>query len=136
MRRFSALVVSLSVIVLISSVAYAVNYQEGQTVNCTTDNICRTEEFRNPGAGISLRITHLTCKLLTSERAPAWVIQFFDGNNALYIPTVIQDDEGRSFVATTGAMTFFSGGGNMRVEALLGASMDAQLSCTLTGTHN
>ena len=119
---------------LVSSLACAADFQEGHNKNCPGSNICILN-FAGPGAGKKLRIQHITCKALTSEAAPAWVIQLFDNNNALYVPAVIQDAARRSFVATA-PVTFFTGGPNITISALLGGVMDSQLACTISGQRN
>ncbi len=116
--------------------AYAANYQDGKTATCNAANSC-TVTFRNPGAGKTLRVTNLGCKVVTNESAPAFVMQFFDGRHTLFVPTYVQDIEHRSFVASaSGNLMFFTGGAQMKATALHGATVDSQLVCTLTGITN
>ena len=116
---------------LASSMAYAADFQEGHIKNCAGANTC-TLNFAGPGLGKKLRLQHVTCRLTTNVAAPAWVVQYFDGTHGLFVPTVIQDAARRSFVATA-PVTFFTGGSNITVQALLGGFIDSQLACTITG---
>jgi hypothetical protein len=130
MRKF-VLSLALVVLLLSATVVHAVPFQEGRFRNCTSDNSCRLN-FDGPGPGRTLTIQHITCKVLTSQAAPAWVVQYFDGNHALYLKTEIQDSSRRSFVAG-GPVLFRTGGNDMHVDVLLGAVMDSQIACTITG---
>ena len=117
-----------------SALAYAAPFQAGKSANCTNSNICRLR-FAGPSPGKTLTVEHMTCKVLTTTAAPAWVVQMFDGTHALYLNTEIQDDAQRSLVAG-GPVTFRTRGTTLTVEALLGGFMDSQLSCTITGQTN
>jgi hypothetical protein len=130
-KRTCMLVSSLAVTLLSITLAHAAPFQEGKFRNCTNENICRLN-FDGPGPNRTLTIQHITCKVLTTQAAPAWVVQLFDGTNALYLKTEIQDNARRSFVAG-GPVLFRTGGDNIHVEALLGAFMDSQIACTITG---
>lgn len=111
--------------------AEAAPFQEGKTVDCPSGSICTLKLGGTPNT-VRLNLQHVSCKLLATEPVASWVLQLFDGSNALFIPTHAQDVELRSFVGTA-PVTFLTGGRKIEVQALTTTPTATQLSCTLTG---
>jgi hypothetical protein len=131
MFRPGTLAAGLAAAMLVSSMAYAANFQEGHIKNCATETC--TLNFTGPGPGKTLRLQEVTCRLRTSARALVTLVDYFDSTHALFVPVAVQDDNARrNFVATTQAQ-FFTGGANMTVSAHLGTAIGSEFACTITG---
>src|SRR4051794_30565257 len=123
MLGIRTLIVSSAAVTLASSAAYSADFQEGHFKACAAINSCSVH-FTGPGPGKKLKLQNVTCKLLTSTPANAWVIELFDGNNALYLKSEIEDNNRRSFVAG-GPVSFITGGNNIDITALVGGTTDS-----------
>ena|SRR5689334_15116780 len=131
MSNTRTMVVSSLAVMFASSAAYSADFQQGTFKACSATNTCAVH-FTGPGAGKKLRLQNVVCKLLTSTPANAFVIELFDGNNALYLKAEAEDTVGRSFVAG-GPTLFITGGNNINITALVGGITDSLLACTITG---
>ena len=131
MSRIRTLLASIAGTLLAASFANAADFQEGRFANCTGTSSCSLH-FVGPGAGAKLRLEHITCKVLTTSEALSWVVELFDNNHALYVPSIRQDIASPIIVATA-PVTFFTGGTAIKVTAHLGVTTSSQLACTITG---
>jgi hypothetical protein len=132
MLRPGVLAVGFAAAMLASPVVHAANFQEGHIKNCATDT-CRLN-FTGLAPGKTLRVQHVSCRLRTSKPAPQSVVQVFDGVHAVFVPTVVQDDNvRRAFVAGSPVTYFTVGGRDFFVEALLGDAIGSEFACTITG---
>ena len=62
--------------------------------------------FAGPGPGAKLRLEYVTCKLRILRHLTR-LVEFFDGNNALYLPMVFVSDRFDTWVASM-PVTFFT----------------------------
>ena len=131
MSRISVLLASIGGALLAPSFADAADFQEGRFINCAGASSCRLS-FVGPGAGARLRLDHITCKVSLTTPRIFVSVDLFDNNNALYVPTVSQEQNGLIHVATA-PVTFFTGGTAIAVTAHIGVTTNSQLACTITG---
>ena len=131
MSRIRTLLASIAGTLLAASFANAADFQEGRFANCTGTSSCSLH-FVGPGAGAKLRLEHITCRLRTATSLELSLVDLFDNNHALYVPTIDQDKNNRAFVATA-PVTFFTGGTAIKVTAHFGVTTNSELACTITG---
>ena len=130
--RPGPLVAGFVATIAIATTAHAAIFQEGRIKNCAGETC--TLSLTVPAPGKTLRVQHVSCRLRTSTPASQAIVQLFDGVNAVFVPTAVQDNGARRAFVANSPVTYFTVGGRpfFTIEAVLGAPINSEFACTVT----